>query len=1778
MIESNKSRTIHLTNSLEVSEEITFSLDSELGDEYILDINNVEGQSTPFLDFQKINNFLGSNSLVLEKQKNHQINYLFNIESNKNNMLVEDVVDDIKEYRSNINQNIYDQFSIFSSKIFDNRKNAKLFLESITKKYNKFNALKLKIEKGIEEKQDNIVSKNFANKLKKYINNKEDSYYFNIVTDNFIRSIDNVSLLTNKSIKSFTNITLYRNVSNNTELNIDKNAYKDHLFLAFDNNYDRSLQTFSSGFVVQNLVTMIRNLFFLSPNSFRGNVPSNISDKTIFNNFDKNNFVVCLSEREGLDFFKNINAKNYEISTSNAQKDLKSSQINSSSQLLANYEMSLEHELDKLKNIGARFDYIYEERTLANHSNSIVSFVPSNENTSNIIEVNTQFPLWYISQNNADYITLTQIQAVKKKIVPFNKDVLSQEFSFLDEIISSTIPLSAIVTYVADDLKNINDMFYGRFFNQSLDSSSINIPIPVFGFNGSKLGLIKEVIFQLGSRIELFFDYLRSVLPKDQASANILSREGSTLDSFDSASSLKGLINNFAINNQVIYYKDEPVIIYDVDSSIATIDLSEYNEYALRSLNIEREIADFTDNETIIKCLSGTHNHSFKVDMSNIRFKDLDHKLSIDNIVKFSKLKHSVDKGFNIELIDSVLNNINSSSYKNFMLAFSKENSLDNIAIVDKKSEVYDLLFTEEEEKTYSNIDLVSEATVNGQKYEDVNRLKKNNLDINKKFFEKADMLKGLLSNYYPQNNIFSSSVLFRNIVKSIVDESKIENNSGYNKNLTQSLYFHYINSETSNEDVKKLIAKRFIKKAIQKDVICKSNFSNASLDSFIYKTEQIDTSSIDESSKSSVKNYIDKCLQTSPSLNLIKNTVFSNKNVNSLSDLVRFKRVNNIDISQRTNRFYVNNPEYNINSNNNLNITAGGSGLPPLNDHYISAVILYNVLPNYCMLYDFYSNGDIQSDASLELEIQNKNDVDEVIVYGQANDVGIKEVISERYFVDKSVNGFDVTSSDKIQVLVRPVVNVDREIYNRTSNREKPYILVEDKFDDIFKYQNETEKNSYCFNKIIDIIQDILRLTIKDYLSLRIENESNIDTIINSNSFLVEKTLELLKVYSSIYDNYTYRLQRHRSVCVFKNMLNFRIDDLDNNSNFPRLGYVSSHFNSFDNYRPIYPFPNAYTSGGIIDHDENILSDLDRILNYYDSNHRSLYESDLDASLSFFRNETSFTNFFTDFSEMIFVTLRDLHISDFYQALNFDIVNSALNYVSEISEKSYEEIFESTFIDEIDEIKDDVKEKINDNFYNTYFLNKLSKGLAEMESHNESNIKLFKQMYQSSDFSEIKNINVFEKISQEKERKNRDIIAKVNTNSLVQKECFGENLESYLNSNFTVVGLKLDEASLLNNESLIVVTANIVDKFNLNRFYIPKIFMFSGVVAGDISNIVNNFTKNDIYTNFKNVNLSNLVGYYNTSESLDSRYSAENVNQFVESDSESVNGSLARYLRDVISKKFRHLQRQMLSISLNSGAIPRPNAQQTTIVDGIPVGVSFSGSGFSGSSTESSASSAENNQPLEENDAINYNDVVNFLSKYTINCHISSEEGKKIISGIYDIDVFSSFYSSKKIDIDIFNLLKNMDKKSFFAVFNQEKEKVLDGLVFNDSDSTYSLPDDFLLSHDSFVYLLLENLESIVRLEHLNNIVFDEFYEKYVLAINPKEFVYVDLDDNTKNTILEGIEEEFLHSDNKLFLSLCKVLELDNIVSEVDRRQMKFKKSLSEIDNFEIVLNVKVM
>jgi len=91
--------------------------------------------------------------------------------------------------------------------------------------------------------------------------------------------------------------------------------------------------------------------------------------------------------------------------------------------------------------------------------------------------------------------------------------------------------------------------------------------------------------------------------------------------------------------------------------------------------------------------------------------------------------------------------------------------------------------------------------------------------------------------------------------------------------------------------------------------------------------------------------------------------------------------------------------------------------------------------------------------------------------------------------------------------------------------------------------------------------------------------------------------------------------------------------------------------------------------------------------------------------------------------------------------------------------------------------------------------------------------------------------------------------------------------------------------------DSIVKITVNIVDQFNLNHLYIPKVYLFSPL-----------FTSVDevLEEDFNNLDKFNSIGYYNLNNHIESRYTGFNL-----SEEESSSDIVENTFTDKMSKIF---------------------------------------------------------------------------------------------------------------------------------------------------------------------------------------------------------------------------------------------------------------------------------
>lgn len=1355
---------------LQSSQEVDSTFSSSFNVDNNISLQDLTVNSELITRESKVKNFISGESIPSNKKI--EVELVFSIENNKNNILNQEIIQSIKDYNTEIVENFYENIENKSSMLLSINNNEEKYFSNFFSEVLDFSVLKNKISEAVSEKTERIKSNNFETLLKNYIFNGGTNDLFNLVSSNFV---SNINFERQKNIKVLNKVLQYDKVQKTLPLQINLNDFlKKHCFFETSISNDqesKDIRSIINDVNVQNVVTMVRNLFFMSPNTHVGNYFQ--EEIKNFINLEKENLRVFTSENDNIDYFIYINNNN--------KVDIES---------------------------------FLEENSLKQIPESELTYSRGLSLSNSIDEVNGK---QYITSNVKNYVNDVMIEKLK------NVNHIKQS-NYLN--IGLVPPSSVIVS------RELNKIFTGEFFDVNL----------------SQYDIVKDEGIGVLSSYILTSAFGASGFPE----------------------SVDNDANNLFVEN---YTNRSNEIIYRFNSSITKYE----NKSSSR------------DNKGDI--LSSDR---FNVDDSSIYYlDDLYLKNKIDSFVKNQKLNLIKNKDVDLQFANDIINNIKNSSIKNKLLSYCKSDK-ENIAVLSSENQLFKLFFTEdnEEENTfYSHIDLVSNHTIDDSIFKGIDEMKSLDIEANSEYIEISNNIKKIISLYYQENNLFSSSLFFKKIIESILNEINIIEDFDYEENnLTQILYFNFFKKGYSKDnDAKKIIAERFIKKAVQFDIVSSSSFKrNSSLESFKYKHEDVLQDDFDNESKESIKSYIDSVLETSEKLKKIKSSVFSVNNIKNLKNISDYKRISNMNF-----------------------INDGYSSEFGINLFSISSILNLNLLPNYCMLYNFKSSGVFREDAEVSYEIENKNKVKERIEFGDINpETGEREIISTKYFVDRSISEFDVTNSSEILVKVFPKLCLNDE---SRKNHAFPHIIIKDNFEKIFE---NTNYSSFAFGKIIEFIQDILRMSVKDYLDLSINNEADIDNIIENNASLVNEVISLLEIYSDFYLIYSSRIQRLHALKVFnwqkKEIANSVFINGTNNA-LPLNGIISKHSSVYSNFKDAMNLSNS-DNVSIIDKEEvmECFSDLKEIVDEFNQNSLTYLENNL--------IDYDAINFKTHITYLCKNIMHSLYLSDFAQAINFDLVNGFLNHQNKIIVSDREEISSSEKFKDLNDlgITQEFVEDIETNFYDMFYLNRLSKIMSYISIKNNSNFKYIDDCYKKLGSSFHLNKNIFEKLKTNKLDMTNNLGSQIENSYNLQNYTFFDNSNDYLNSSFKTFALRNEGLKNKNSKSIIKIKVSIVDKFNLNRLYMPKIFLFSPLITN-----TNELTQSLLDDN--NISLSNKkIGFFNSKNNILSRSNIQNIESLLNIDTLNLKSIIKNKFNSITEDDASLLYRYLISCHVSSFEIQK--------------------------------------------------------------------------------------------------------------------------------------------------------------------------------------------------------------------------------------------------------------
>ena len=1297
-------------------------------------------------------------------KNNADIDLAITLENDKNRVLTKEIVDNVKSYKLNLCKNMYQKLENKVDMLLSVNNNSEKYINKFFKDIASFERLSSLLERGIVDKTIKIKANNFESIFKKFVLEEESStQYFSVVTTNFLNNFSKER--TSKKIGEFKKVL----ESEQPEMSLShdfltKEFIENHNLISLheskENEFSKEIRTTINDMTVQNLVTMIRNLYFMSPNTLFENY-KRINCRR-FLDFESNSLKVLTSESNRLQIFENINTNNNTFLFENVVSSIDLKQKN-------------ESELKRTRNA------------------IIVSSIRSLEGVQ------------YLPYALSSYIDQTMINNFKQNLHLKTHDTISR---------------SLFEPHAVSLSKEINNVYLGKFFNIDL----------------AKFDIIK--------------DYgIRDIL----------------------AQALFGSQNRAVTKFHENYFQNaDREVIYKYNSPIT--------KYENRSAG--------QDSTGVIKA-----SDTFNIDDPSVLYiNDLEYKMKLDSLVKRNKIKRLKNKKVDFTYIEQTIDSIKNSSLTNDMLAYCF-NDKEKISILDKDNKLFDLLFTtSEEDEVYSHIDLLTNHSIDNKIFRGAASMKKNEVSVNSNYEETKNSLKSLIANYYPESSFFSSTSLYKKIIKSIINEASIVEDAEYEEaSLTQSLYFNFFKDNVSSKtDIKSLVAKRFIKKAIQTDkTVSGSTFKNTKIKSFKYDVENILEDDFDKSSKSEMKSYLDKILDSSLSLKTIKNNVFGSKNIYSLKLLSDFKRVSNVKFS-----------------------VSGYDSDANVNTYNLSAVINYNLVPNYCLLYNFSSSGDFKEEANIVYHIEKRNKFIVDTVYGGLDaSTGQRAIVSQKYNIDNAIKDFDVTSSEDIVVKITPKLCKSDAI--REEN-EFPSIVITDMFDKIFMSEN---CKSFVFGSVTDTIQDMLRLSIKDYDNLMFHSEEDIDSLITNNSSIVDDVIDLIELFSNLYLIYTSRMQRLQAMSIFKwqkKHIEHGIPGRGSNSSFSYNGIISKHSNVYNSFKDAMGLSDENNIGII----SKSLA-VDSLRDFVELH--DILKNSSQVLLNSRPIETSADDFKTHITDTLYNIARSLFVSDISQSFTFDVINGFLDHQEKIILSDANEISDSASFDMIDNMSEEAIESIEENFYNMFYINNLSKKMLYMKLKNTLNYDYIQSSFEHKSFEYYVNKNMFEKSRVQKEQSIMSVLKNIDNNKSLSKEVFLGDHYKYLNSNFSSFGLKQSALSNSSIDSIIKITVNIVDKFNVNRFYLPKVFLFSPMITN-----VDYFSKELLSQTVNNSNNSfSIMGLFNPNKNIDNRLSIVSIEEMLNnSDSFLVNVIKSKF--NITSDEAFNVYKHLINCHSSSNEISR--------------------------------------------------------------------------------------------------------------------------------------------------------------------------------------------------------------------------------------------------------------
>ena len=805
----------------------------------------------------------------------------------------------------------------------------------------------------------------------------------------------------------------------------------------------------------------------------------------------------------------------------------------------------------------------------------------------------------------------------------------------------------------------------------------------------------------------------------------------------------------------------------------------------------------------------------------------VDYSIKIDSLIKKIKNISLKEKNIDLSTFKQILSNIKNKRTDSKIISFSTSD-LSNVQLAKNGQNLQKIISTKVDNINYSNFSLVTKEN----KFTSLKSLVEKIYDE----VENSDVelentkINNLIKNYYLGKYFKTSSNFLKSILKNILIESNLSDNDVLfpEKALNQYLYLNYILNPLNNKDVKEIIVKRFIEKAITKFANCSSSLKNTSRFNFDvqslnlndYKENIVgaEPTAFPENKKAQISSFFSDLEDTNEDYKKISNEIFSQESFEEISNQFDYKKIDNIKVTLDIQENFANKVR-----NRNLGKI------------HISDIETYSDFRNIIRetLQDTKFSISFNSLRSFLPLFYNKTKR----FINEDQKTGVKafksEIKIERY--KELLNFQDNLEIENLQKhkKISKFIYVDKSFSKSQNNRE-----IIDIFDRIIDNDFEFKTEDYIFSKLTEVIFDLIKIVKKDISEEKFESYEDIATFIDDNKQILDLSYETIEIYARFYEYYIKKLHHETAIKFLSYDLAFA-DNVDvSQSEYNIFGLVPTNSTNANKQRSPKNVYNSFLQSknhslktkdnlvSILSENsvETIFSDLYRIKNNLES-----YESIKPLKNDIDNEKSKAINQIENISTIL------MH-SDIYQAINFDIVKLILNFykynISQINVNEINNLFLQ--IENID------TRKLSSNLFNTFYLNKMYENLNYTKMLNNL---FLENMFSATSTREFFNQNNFLQILNRVENHNYE--------SLLNSEVSN----SILNGDLYNINLNLEEVSSISKENLIKVKINIIDHNRVDRIFLPKILLFSPLIF-DPSEV--SFLDN------------NLLGYYNVSYNKD--------------------------------------------------------------------------------------------------------------------------------------------------------------------------------------------------------------------------------------------------------------------------------------------------------------------